>query len=145
MQFVAHRTEGWSAMPASLLASLVRFSKVIRSRAEADHQLFTGNGRDCRAGGRPGFDDGCGRWIGGGDQDGQAADYHAGGGDSGGEVRLASGPGRAQRERGSDAYGVGELLFSAIDGCEGRRGSAEEPGKECDREGGRGAMAQGVV
>ena len=38
---------------------------------------------------------------------------------------------------GADAYGVGELLFSPIDGCEGRRGSAVESGKECDREGGR--------
>ena len=36
----------------------------------------------------------------------------------------------------------GELLFFVIDGYEGRRGSAEESGKECDREDGRGAMAK---
>src|SRR5581483_2368392 len=69
--------------------------RVIRSRADADHQLLTDNGRDCWAGGCAGFDDGCGRGMGTGVQDGRSADHRAGGGDSGGEVRLASGPGRA--------------------------------------------------
>jgi hypothetical protein len=35
MQFIADRTEGWSAMPASFLASLVKFS------ALALAQVFT--------------------------------------------------------------------------------------------------------
>jgi hypothetical protein len=32
MQFIAHRAEGWSAMPASFLASLVRVSAQVLAK-----------------------------------------------------------------------------------------------------------------
>jgi hypothetical protein len=48
---------------------------------------------------------------------------------SGGQVRVASGPGCPQRERGADAYGVGKLLFLRSMGVKAGEDLPKDPEK----------------